>query len=52
MNEAKKILETKRLSQKAFLDSLYESKQRREYHIETLEKSMRLTKQKLISAYS
>jgi CRISPR-associated protein Cas1 len=41
---AKKIVEAKLLSQKAFLDSLYESKQRREYHVEALEKSMRLLK--------
>jgi CRISPR-associated protein Cas1 len=41
---AKKIVETKLLGQKAFLDSLYESKQRIEYHAEALEKSMRLLK--------
>ena len=41
---AKKIVENKLLSQKTFLGSLYESKERLEYHAEALEKSMRLLK--------
>jgi CRISPR-associated protein Cas1 len=39
---AKKIVEAKLLSQKAFLDSLYGAKQRIEYHAEALEKPVRL----------